>query len=284
MDARLKTHVESLPDPLPWIDGNTIPWDQPDFSARMLKEHLSQDHDHASRRSMTIDAHVDWLHHAILNNTPGSVLDLGCGPGLYCQRLARKGHRCTGIDFSPASVDYARTQAEHAGLSIDYILSDMRSAPLGAEHDLAMMTFGESAVFPDHDLCWILDRAAKALKASGQLVLEVHPFEAVRAMAQTPTWAFSADSGLWSDRPYHGVRQMFWDAGASVTIQRYTIIDDETGEITVSTGSYQARTGAQYEELLSNAGFDAVEHFPSLGGPDHLGQEDLIVCVATRDR
>jgi len=34
--------------PEPWAE--KIPWDDPAFSERMLKEHLSQEHDAASRR------------------------------------------------------------------------------------------------------------------------------------------------------------------------------------------------------------------------------------------
>ena len=34
----------------PWSGVHKIPWDEPEFSARMLREHLSQEHDAASRR------------------------------------------------------------------------------------------------------------------------------------------------------------------------------------------------------------------------------------------
>ena len=40
--------------PAPWAEGDKIPWNDPDFSRRMLREHLSQAHDAASRR---IDHH-----------------------------------------------------------------------------------------------------------------------------------------------------------------------------------------------------------------------------------
>ena len=43
------------------------------------------------------------------------------GRGLYASRLARLGHRCVGIDFSPASIDYAREQAVSEDLPCDYI-------------------------------------------------------------------------------------------------------------------------------------------------------------------
>ena len=59
------------------------PWNDPDFSQRMLKEHLSQRHDAASRRTPTIKKHVNWIHNVVLDGKPSHVLDLGCGPGLY---------------------------------------------------------------------------------------------------------------------------------------------------------------------------------------------------------
>jgi 2-polyprenyl-3-methyl-5-hydroxy-6-metoxy-1,4-benzoquinol methylase len=78
----------------------------------MLHEHLSQDHDAASRRGATIDRQVAWIHGALLlAGTPTRVLDLGCGPGLYAERLAALGHRCVGVDVSPASIAFARARA-----------------------------------------------------------------------------------------------------------------------------------------------------------------------------
>lgn len=38
------------PDPAPWQEGEKIPWHDPDFSRRMLREHLSQKHDAACHR------------------------------------------------------------------------------------------------------------------------------------------------------------------------------------------------------------------------------------------
>ena len=43
--------VRCATPPLPWAEGEKIPWDEPAFSTRMLQEHLSQLHDGASRRA-----------------------------------------------------------------------------------------------------------------------------------------------------------------------------------------------------------------------------------------
>jgi len=111
--------------PAAWTEGENIPWNEPGFSERMLREHLSQDHDAASRRTEKIERHIAWIYAALLAGQAGAVLDLGCGPGLYSQRLASRGCACTGIDYSPASVRYAREMADREGLPIDYRLGDI---------------------------------------------------------------------------------------------------------------------------------------------------------------
>ena len=105
-DLNLRDIVSRAPL-APWCEGDNIPWDDPAFSRRMLREHLSQDHDLASRRLERIDSHVAWIHAEVLGSTPSRVLDLGCGPGLYAHRLARRGHACSGIDFGPSCVTFA---------------------------------------------------------------------------------------------------------------------------------------------------------------------------------
>lgn len=94
----------------PWSQGEKIPWDDLKFSARMLKEHLSQSHNAASRRTQKIEQHVHWIHQFILKEQPANILDLCCGPGFYTHRLNQLGHTCTGIDFGPASIAYAQKQ------------------------------------------------------------------------------------------------------------------------------------------------------------------------------
>ena len=144
--------------PEPWAEGEKIPWNDPDFSRRMLQEHLSQDHDHASRRFAIIDKHVGWIHSLLLGR-PARILDLGCGPGLYASRLARLGHECVGIDFSPASIAYAREQAQAENLRCTYLQQDIRVADYGAGYGLVLLIFGEFNVFSPIDARAILRKA-----------------------------------------------------------------------------------------------------------------------------
>ncbi len=124
--------------PEPWVEGDKIPWHEPDFSRRMLREHLSQAHDAASRRSSIIEEHIEWIQREVLQNRSSRVLDLGCGPGLYSSRLAQRGHTCVGIGFSPDSVEYGREAAQLQQLACEYQLDDLRHAENGSGFDPAM--------------------------------------------------------------------------------------------------------------------------------------------------
>jgi hypothetical protein len=69
--------VKRIPVPKPYSEGEKIPWDDPEFSARMLKYHLSQDHDAASRRFNIIDQHVKFMDGLVYVPVwPGSRLGL----------------------------------------------------------------------------------------------------------------------------------------------------------------------------------------------------------------
>ena len=86
--------------PQPWVEGDKIPWDEPGFSERMLKEHLSQDHNTASRRFDIVHRQVDYLERIAGGLADDlKVLDLVCGPGFHSLDLARRGTAPTESTF-----------------------------------------------------------------------------------------------------------------------------------------------------------------------------------------
>lgn len=274
--------LERNPEPAPWSECGKIPWNDPAFSRRMLHEHLSQAYDAASRRFDIIDRHCDWIHHHLLGGRPARVLDLGCGPGLYMQRLARLGHACSGIDFSPASIEYARQQAAADGLECRFELADMRSAEFGAGFDLVMLIFGEFNAFQPADARRILEKARAALVPGGRLLLEVHTLACVRDQGlRPPTW-FTAQSGLFSEQPHLCLMEAFWNAAQAVATTRYYIIDAQSNAVEQMGECIQGYTEEQYRTLLAECGFSETEIQPSLAGEDGPIQDSLFVLSALR--
>lgn len=104
--------------PAPFTHGEALFWDDPHISSQMLQVHLHPDIDAASRKVETIDSSVEWLPQTLRLETGASLLDLGCGPGLYACRFARAGFRVTGVDYSRRSIEYASKYAKEHDLEI----------------------------------------------------------------------------------------------------------------------------------------------------------------------
>jgi ubiquinone/menaquinone biosynthesis C-methylase UbiE len=272
--------VNRNPNPAPWAEGEKIPWNEPGFSGRMLREHLTQEHDAASRRFEVVDRQVEWIHTQLLGGRAVKVLDLGCGPGLYASRLAKRGCSCTGIDFSPASIAYAKETALQQELDCQFIEGDVRSTDFGSGYELAMLIYGELNTFRRQEASHILAKAYAALEPDGLLVLEPHPFETVKQIGLEGRGWYSTTSGLFSAAPHLYLEEKQWDeASATVTI-RYYIIDARDGSVTPYAASMQAYTNDQYRELLEKAGFKKVEFLPSLEGIDMPETRHLMCIVA----
>jgi SAM-dependent methyltransferase len=271
--------IHRTPVPAPWSEGEKIPWSDPAFSERMLREHLSQEHDAASRRSFIIDQHVDWIYRELLGGNPTRVLDLGCGPGLYTSRLARLGHCCVGVDYGPASVRYARETATRERLACTYIEEDVRRAEVGTGFGLVMMLFGEFNVFSPADVDALLNKAHAALAPDGWLLLEPHTFAAVREEGLRPCRWSSHEQGLFSERPHLYLEENFWDEAQRVATTRYYIVDAATGQVTRHAAHMQAYTNDEYSALLRAHGFVGVRLYPSLGGQM---QEGLLAIAAQK--
>ena len=266
--------------PVPWAEGDNIPWHEPAFSTRMLKEHLSQAHDAASRRTETIERQVAWIHRELLCEHPAKILDLGCGPGLYASRLARLGHQCVGIDYSPASIGYATECAQREKLPCTYEHQDLRLAECGKGFGLVMLIFGEFNIFRPSDARSILLKAHRALGDAGLLVLEPYTFAAVQKIGEQGLVWSSAERGLFSDKPYVYLVENIWEAATHTTTTRYFIVDAASGQVRRYAQTFQAYSNAEYESLLVECGFGDVLFFPSLTGVEDASASDFMAIVA----
>ncbi len=107
----------------------------------------------------------DWLV-AGLGARPGDeVLDAGCGYCLHAARLARRGLRVTGVDFSASALEQARRQLESQGLADRVTLR---------QGDLLALPFDDASF--DHATCWgVLMHVPEVERALAELVRVLRP-------------------------------------------------------------------------------------------------------------
>ena len=237
-----------------WHGAYKIPWNDPDFSRRMLVEHLTQDHDMASRCVKWIDKQVTWIHDKLLDEQPASILDLGCGPGFYLHRLVMRGHRCNGIDFGPASIEYAR-QHNPDESRCKFVLGDIRQVEFDGPYDLTMILFGELNVFSPTEALSILRKVQTSLTSQGILILETQTPEAIERVGRSEPSGQQSESGLFLNSPHHCRTESQWLSEQQIAIQTFYITEASSGQTQEFRSTSKAWSDLNMIQLLTNAGF-----------------------------
>ena len=206
--AALQRIYDRPQPPVPWRHGGNLPWDDPAFSERMLKEHLDQSHGAASRRLPEIRGQVqvmvDWLGLA----PAARLLDVTCGPGLYAAEFPRLGVSVTGVDFGPASLRYAGELCRELRASSSRATSARWISP-ARDFDAAIYIYGQFTVLKPAESSDVLKRIRAALRPGGRLLLEI--LDDTKFDKKDDTWWYTDTGGLWGD-----FRICTWASGAGI--------------------------------------------------------------------
>lgn len=95
----------------------------------------------------------------------GSILDVGCGPGVDAAYMQRKGFEITAIDFSDEMIKIAKKHPH-----IDFRVADMRKLRLRRVFDGITLAYSITYI-PKRHVASTLKRMAKLLKKDGTLYI-----------------------------------------------------------------------------------------------------------------
>jgi SAM-dependent methyltransferase len=266
-----------------WKDGGNLPWDEPGFSRRMLREHLDDGHGAASRAVAERQLQLDWLWDNLALQPGAKVLDITCGPGLYAVELADRGCTVHGVDFSPAAIAFARDLAQEKGVSAacTFLEQDVRGAKFArAAYDAVLILYGQLAVFPPDEAAELLVEANQALRPGGRLCVELLDQEKVDKADSN--WWFTDQTGLWGEAPFLHLGERFWDGVRQTSVERYQILHLETGrleEITLCDQTYAVKT---MRAMMRQAGLLRVNTFPAWDGLPLYDADEWIVYIGQK--
>ena len=269
--------------PEPWSWGGNLPWDDPAFSERMLREHLDEAHGAASRVTEERQLQLDWIWSTLKLAPDMRICDLTCGPGLYAVELARRGCHVLGVDFGPAAVAYARKLAAGAGVTerCEIHQEDIRTVALpAAAFDLVLLIYGQLAVFTKAEAAALLTKAAAALKPGGHLVVEL--LNQDRVDKTTSNWWFTDNSGLWGDGPFLHLGERFWDDEQELSYERFHILHLEDGHYTEVHLCDQTYAMSTMQQMMREAGFRQVNIYPRWDGLPLYDVDEWVVYVAQK--
>ena len=257
-------------------------WTDPHVSAQMLRCHLDPTNDLASRRPALIDASVAWTTSAFSLGPGRSVLDLGCGPGLYTHRWAATGADVTGVDVSARSLAYARRAAQRDGLRVRYVEADYLAWQPERTFDLVTLIWCDFSALGPTQRSLLLGSVAQWLAPGGAFLFDVIAPPYLAARQERTVRTDHPDGGFWAAGPYTEHLETLVYPDERLVLDRSTIVEPERTR--TFWNWFQAYDPGSLAEILSGAGLtvDAVLGDVA-GGPYRASSSEFAVVARARD-
>ncbi len=226
----------------------------------------------------------------LASESPGPVLELGCGTGRALMPLAASGRHCTGIDTSAGLLALAQAKVDRAGLAdrVSLVTGDMRSFDLPTQDfGLACCLSNTLMHLPTQaDQIAALAQAHRHLRPGGGLLLDLFSPDVPR-LIQVDGLQELADR--WHDA----------DTGATVhkwvvrrtslvhQIQETLFIYEEIfpdGRVQRTSSAFDLRFlwAAEGELMLAAAGFQVEEIWGDYDGSPYDDGADRLIFLARK--
>lgn len=254
-------------------------WDDPHISQQMLEAHLNPDWDAASYNHKTIDQIVKWMVEYLTLKERAKILDLGCGPGLYCTRFSQNGLDVIGMDYSRNSISYAKKYADKNCLNIQYIYQDYLTMEYSCEFDAIFLIYCDLGALSDSRRDLLLEKIHKALKPEGIFVFDVFTrFNWEQKFMRN--W-YMCESGFW--RPYpHLVLEQTFDYETENVILRQYIISDNRGELATYNLRDHYYTKQNILQLMMEHGYHVQDVWSDLTGKAYAENTKCLSIAARK--
>lgn len=199
-------------------------WDDDHISEQMLKFHLDPYVEAASRTKDTIEAETVFIIKLTDMDSEKTVLDLGCGPGLYVKEFAKTGAKVIGIDFSDRSINYANENIKPAYENVIFSKINYLDINVKESFDIATLIFYDFCALNTDEQQRLLSKIHEALKDNGIFIFDV---VSDNWKSSISTNISVCEGGFWSPDQYIEILNTFMYEEPKTEGLQYTIIDED---------------------------------------------------------
>jgi 2-polyprenyl-3-methyl-5-hydroxy-6-metoxy-1,4-benzoquinol methylase len=254
-------------------EGGNI-WTEEYIAKQMLEAHLNPDFDGASRRNLIIEKTIDFLAKKFIKEN-SSILDLGCGPGLYAEKLCRKGYKVTGIDFSENTINYAKRSAEKEKLNIEYKCENFFNLKYLEEYDAVMQIYGEINTFSDEERDELFKIIYNALKPNGRFIFDIST-PALRGKCGLKKNWYISEGGFWRGKA-HIVLEEGFKYEDNIWLDQYIVADKEG--VQVYRNWFHDYTAETIKQVVQSSGFKVIDMVNLTGEPLKNNSEWILIIA-----
>ena len=272
--------INHRPKPFEFYTAKSL-WNDEYTSQQMLAYHLNDEVEAASRSSAFIERSVEWIVSRFKVGDGTQIADFGCGPGLYASRLAQKGAKVTGIDFSANSIRYAKEQAGKQGLSIEYVNQNYLEFDTERRFDLIIMIMCDFCALSPEQRAGLLAKFWVLLRPGGSVLLDAYSPAAFEARMEQALYEVNMLAGFWAPGKYYGFLNTFKYPREKVVLDKYTIFEDRGSKVVYNWLQHFSREALADE--FSRAGFEISDWYADVGGKPFDENAAEFAVAASRD-
>jgi len=276
MFSELKKHV--IKPPLYSQSTNKF-WDDEHISKGMLEAHLNPNWDAATRKPEFLDKSVSWISKIAPPPQYNSLLDLGCGPGLYAERFNAAGYAVTGVDFSKRSIAYAKEQASFNKSNIDYHYQNYLTIDYLEQFDVITLIYCDYAALSITDRLILLKKVYQALRPNGKFIFDV--FTPLMRKDESRSWYYCEENGFFSEKPHICLESVYqYDDADSTELRQFIVITEDNVDCYNIWDHFFTKEVLQSE--IQTVGFSKFEFYGDVAGTGFLDTGETICGVFTK--
>lgn len=219
------------------------------------------------------DAEVAFIERALGLAEPCDLLDLCCGPGRHSVRLAKRGHRVTGVDISAYNLEQAAGRAAEFGVEVAWREADMRETGLAdASQDAAINMFTAFGFFDDEGNQRVLEEVARVLRPGGRFLID---------LVNRDSLMRRHEPRMWNERHNGAVllQEHAFDSATGSQTTNWTVVKAD-GERIARSFTVRMYTLQELEVRMALAGLAVEEAWGGLDGSDLTMDSHRLVVLA----
>lgn len=271
--------INERPAPFEFYSAGDL-WTDEHTSARMLSFHLDETIYIASRKAEFIDRSVEWIVSRFKIDRDFAIVDFGCGPGLYTTRLAKRGAKVTGIDFSVRSIAHAKGTAARERLNINYINRNYLDFETEDRFHLVLMIMCDFCALSPTQKAGLLHKFHGILEPGCSVLLDVYSLKAFEQREEIVKYEENLLEGFWSPDKYYGFLNTFKYPEEKVVLDKYTIV--EAGCTRTVYNWLQYFSVEDLEREFAEAGFAIKEIYSDVAGTPYDANANEFAAIAVK--
>lgn len=271
--------INTRPKPFEFYTAAEL-WTNEHTAKQMLKYHLNESIDAASRNRKFIERSVEWIVSRFDVNESTKIADFGCGPGLYTTRLAENGAQVTGIDFSENSLSYAKQVADQKGLNINYVLTNYLDFETEERFDLITMIMCDFCPLSPEQRKIMLSKFKTLLKPGGSVLLDVYSLNYFNQKEESATYELNQLNGFWSPDDYYCFVNSFKYEKEKVLLDKYTIFEESRKRVVYNWLQCYSKDSITKE--FEESGFKVTEIYSDVAGKTFDPESKEIAIIAKK--